>query len=66
MTAASRASRRFAPDRLLTEKSFWHGPLLIIPIAAGAVLPWGSIDLGILRGEPSDNAYELNRLSGKS
>jgi hypothetical protein len=40
--------------------------LLIIPIAAGAVLPWGLIDLGNSRGEPGDNAYEPNPSSGKS
>jgi uncharacterized membrane protein YhaH (DUF805 family) len=53
----------FAPDRLLTETSFWHGPALIIPIAAGAVLIWGFVDLGVLRGDPADNAFGPNPLS---
>ena len=46
-----------APDRLLANTSFWHGGALIIPITAGAVLIWGLIDLGILPGQPADNAY---------
>ena len=53
----------FAPDRLLNEPSFWHGVALIIPLAAGAVLIWGLIDLGVLRGEPGDNVYGPNPLS---
>jgi uncharacterized membrane protein YhaH (DUF805 family) len=55
-----------APDRLLGETSFWRGAALIIPIAAGAVLIWGLIDLGILRGDPADNRYGPNPLSEKS
>jgi uncharacterized membrane protein YhaH (DUF805 family) len=54
---------RVYTDRLLGETSFW---LLIIPIAAGAVLIWGLIDLGILRGDPADNRYGPNPLSEKS
>ena len=49
-----------APDRLLSETSFWQGAALIIPIAAAAVLIWGLIDLGLLRGDPADNAYGPN------
>ena len=56
----------FAPDRLLNEPSFWHGVALIIPLAAGAVLIWGLIDLGVLRGEPGDNVYGPNPSSEKS
>jgi uncharacterized membrane protein YhaH (DUF805 family) len=37
----------FAPDRLISETSFWQGATIIIPIASGAVLIWGLIDLGI-------------------
>jgi uncharacterized membrane protein YhaH (DUF805 family) len=55
-----------APDRLLGETSFWQGAALIIPIAAGAVLIWGLIDLGILPGDPADNRYGLNPLIEKS
>jgi uncharacterized membrane protein YhaH (DUF805 family) len=57
----------FAPSRLLkTSTSLWHGGAPIIPLAVGAVLIWGLIDLGVLRGEPGDNVYGPNPSSEKS
>jgi len=57
----------FAPSQLLkTSTSLWHGGALIIPLAVGAVLIWGLIDLGVLRGEPGDNVYGPNPSSEKS
>jgi len=54
------------PDKLLTEGSFWHGGALIIPMAAGAILIWGLVDLGILRSQAGSNAYGPDPLIGKS
>ncbi len=43
------------PHWLLIE-SPWRGADLIVPLAAGAVLLWGLIDLGMLPGQPAEKS----------
>jgi uncharacterized membrane protein YhaH (DUF805 family) len=57
----------YAPSQLLkTSTSLWHGGALIILLAVVAILIWGLIDLGVLRGERGDNVYGPSPSSEKS
>ena len=46
-----------AGHRLLTDTSLWLAtPMIVVPLAAGALLLWGAIELGVLPGQPADRS----------